>query len=152
MIDLYYITNDKFSNILNLNTNNAFEFDHILLKFFEYASSHNLTEISPDHNIYILNNELEAIFSNYDNPNLINKLNIQINSLKNELHFLNNVSTHPIYDSKLDFSQIENLKINLESKNNLLDRLTNLKFIDIEDKDHLVNYLLENKYITLKQI
>jgi len=152
MIDLYYITNNKFSKILNLNVSNLYELNHILLKFFEYASSHNLTEISPDHNIYILNEDLESIFINYDNSNLINKLNIQINSLKNELHFLNNVSTHPIYDSKLESSQIENLKINLESKNILLNRLTNIKFIDIENNDYLVNYLLENRYLSLKQI
>jgi hypothetical protein len=152
MIDLYYIIDNNFSKILNLNLLNLYQLDIILLNFFEYASSHNLTEISPDHNIYKLNEELESIFINYDNSKLINKLNNQISSLKNELNFLNNVSTHPIYNSKLDSSQIENLKINLESKNILLNRLTNIKFIDIENKDYLVNYLLENKYLSLKQI
>jgi hypothetical protein len=152
MMNLYYITNDNFSKILNLNPSNLYELDHIMLKFFEYVSSHNLTEISPEHNIYILNEELESIFINYDNSKLINRLNNQINSLKSEHNFLNNVSTHPIYDSKLESSQIENLKINLESKNILLNRLTNIKFIDIENKEYLVNYLLENKYLSLKQI
>jgi hypothetical protein len=141
-----YNLSEKFSKILNLTLDDSYDIDYIFVKLFEYASSNNLTEVSPNHNIYILDKKLEEIFLDFDNSSLTKKLEIEIIRLKSELNFLNDVSSHPIYNH--DNFQITNLKNTLNCKENLLNRLKTIKFININDnRQELISYLENNKII-----
>lgn len=131
MSNLYFIS-EEFSKILNLSKDCKHSLNDIFTNLFIYASKNNLTEICPDYNIYILNDELKSIFTDFDNSNLLIRL-------KNDIQFSEDVSNHPLY---------LNSNISIETKKVALDRLKNLSFIDIHNNQkNLLRYLLEKNIL-----
>ena len=133
MTNLYFISDD-FSKILNLPSEGQYTLDEVLQSLFIYASKNNLTEICPEYNIYILNEELKIIFADFDNTSLLN-------NLQKDIDFLETVSNHPLYPDS---------NISIETKKVALDRLKNISFIDIQHNEkNLLRHLLEKEHLEI---
>jgi hypothetical protein len=131
MTNLYYISDD-FAVLLNLSTEEQYTLDEVLQSLFIYASKNNLTEICPEYNIYILNEDLKRFFEDFDNTLLLN-------NLQKDIDFLENVSNHPLYPDS---------NISIETKKVALHRLKNISFIDIQNNQkNLLRYLLEKEHL-----